>query len=141
MSIPCFLALFPRPMSLFISFLPGFVYYRLNSYKILLSDIKKLPDRYDGSDYLQTALFFQNFEIVPTLIPLINDINKQGLEGDTALHFAAMGGDYESIKLLLESGADKKIISIDGLTAYDVYVEEHEIQKDEILELLKVEDF
>lgn len=48
------------------------------------------------------------------------DINDQGHSGNTALMFAAMWGQLESVRALLELGASRSIKNNDGLTALEL---------------------
>ena len=52
----------------------------------------------------------------------VNDALKPGspLGGYTALHFAALQGRAESVRILIENGADPSIVANDGSTALDV---------------------
>ncbi|CAG8928949.1 unnamed protein product [Penicillium salamii] len=44
-------------------------------------------------------------------------INRKNAEGDTALHYACSSGQYETVDLLLDAGADPNLPGKDGYTA------------------------
>jgi ankyrin repeat protein len=124
--------------------------YFITSYKndylaLLLSYLqKKLPNLSEGLgyglSYLHVAIRCGNFDIVPQLIPYIEDINSVNISGQTALHYAAAHSTYTDagvIKMLLENGADKTIRGDDGLTAYDMYITDNANIDEEILNMLR----
>lgn len=118
--------------------------YFYNSYiEVLLNHLSgPLPDYGNYSSYANVAYHHNNFEIIPKLIPYLKDINLCTKKNETILHWAAASTakkitDYNLIKLLIESGADTSIISVDGYTAYSVYKELSENPDEEILNLLR----
>jgi ankyrin repeat protein len=125
---------------------------------------KKLPNITEGANYLHAAILYANYDIIPVLLPYIEDINSTNNFGQTALHMAAIfynssleikrllleeGADktikgyigltcLEIIQLLLEKGADKTIKDNDGKTAYDLYMKGGDIDET-VVNLLKVD--
>jgi uncharacterized protein len=124
---------------------------------------KKLPNiSEEGANYLHAAILYANYDIIPVLLPHIEDINSTNNFGQTALHMAAIfynasleikrllherGADktikgyigltcLEIIQLLLENGADKTIKDNDGKTAYDLYMKGGDIDE-AVVNLLK----
>lgn len=70
---------------------------------------------------LQLAAYWGKLENAIVLVKHGAKINFQDLEGETALHTAALRpGNEEVIELLLENGADKRLKTVLGLTAFDV---------------------
>jgi len=66
-----------------------------------------------------------NVEAVQTLVKRYGaDVDRQENDGWTPLHFAASIGSVELVKLLLAAGADASRTSVDGVTAYDIAVQE-----------------
>lgn len=61
----------------------------------------------------------KNIEIIRILINITNDINHCNEYGITGLHWICFKNDYNTIKLLLENGADPFIKSTDGKTPFD----------------------
>lgn len=59
---------------------------------------------------------------------VISIINAQNLSGNTALHWAALNGHLESVKILIENGADPTITNKKGHDA--IYEAELNDQKD-----------
>ncbi|WP_316571838.1 ankyrin repeat domain-containing protein [Neobacillus sp. YIM B06451] len=84
---------------------------------------------------LMTAAEKGNPEMVRLLKAAGADVNYQeSVEGTTALMYAAMGDDEETVKLLLEYGADSAIKDYSDMTAY-MYAIDTGIEK--IASLLK----
>lgn len=63
----------------------------------------------DGKTVLMYAAFYDDFEIIESIIKKGADINKTDNEGRTALHWAAYYGKEEAVNALLKNGADKNI--------------------------------
>lgn len=63
------------------------------------------------------AILCGNIECVEVLINNGADVNKQSKTYLTPLHLAVHQEDLELITLLLENGADKSIVDLDGKTA------------------------
>jgi ankyrin repeat protein len=109
--------------------------------KLLFSNTnKKLPDVNiygDGWNYVMLCIYFDNIEMAPLFIPLVENINGRNEYGQTALHRAAFRDDENLFKILLEHGADKSIKDLDGDTAYDTYIKNHEQYNKRIIDLLR----
>lgn len=79
----------------------------------------------------QTETNYRKSQIINTIKLLINkgiDINHQGNEGQTALMIAASCGNRDLVKLLLEYGANTKIIDMSRKKAID-YASDESIRK------------
>ena len=57
---------------------------------------------------------------VKMLLQLGGEVNAIGPKGRSALHYASIGGYVDSIKLLLEFGADKNVRDTTGMTPIDL---------------------
>ena len=55
-------------------------------------------------------------KIIPMMIQAGLDPNMQNLEGETALHMSAKGGNLGAAKLMIEAGADVNIVDSTGRT-------------------------
>jgi len=90
----------------------------------LKAEVEAHPDRIDiklrnpngGSTLLQAATY-GNVEIMRYLIDQNIEINGASNGGNTALHAAACMGFYDAAKLLLERGADRRMVNREGKTA------------------------
>jgi len=80
------------------------------------------PDEY-GDTPLMAAV--ENPRLVKRLLALGAPVNARRVAKETALMFAAMSGSGESVKLLLNAGADKSAKDYQGKTAYDFAVMNH----------------
>ncbi len=100
--------------------------------------VKPLPNTiHNNMNYLHLAIWYQNWEMVPVFVPLVDDINHQDAEGRTALHIAGYFNDVQTIQFLLDNGANKSLRDQEGRTAYDIYVETYADKNPEMLALLK----
>ena len=50
------------------------------------------------------------------------DVNAQDVNGWTPLHFACRGGNFDTIQLLLEKGADPSILAVDNSSPLHYFV-------------------
>ena len=121
--------------------------YFANPYiEVILNHLSgSLPNYGNYSSYANVAYHHNNFEIVPKLIPYLNDINLCTKKNETILHWAAASTaknvtDSSLVKQIIDFGADTSIISVDGYTAYSAYKELCENPDPEILKLLKVDN-
>jgi ankyrin repeat protein len=72
----------------------------------------------EGRTLLMRALSLQHFDIAKLLIQSGATISiPRDLDGLSALHFAAIGGDYDSVKLLIDNKAEVKAVDKKGKTA------------------------
>lgn len=82
-------------------------------------DINSLSD--DGWSALHFAAFRGYDQIVEFLLKAKINVNIQGkVYHRTALHYAVDRANLQSVKLLIEGGADTKIKDIAGKTALDI---------------------
>jgi ankyrin repeat protein len=105
----------------------GFVALHVASYfghanvvKLLLdngADVDKIAMNGSELTALQSAVACMHTDVVRVLLDYNPDVNVRMLGGFTPLMSAAAMGAKEIISLLLEKGADKKLISDDGRTA------------------------
>ena len=105
----------------------GFVALHVASYfghanvvKLLLdngADVDKIAMNGSELTALQRAVACMHTDVVRVLLDYNPDVNVRMLGGFTPLMSAAAMGAKEIISLLLEKGADKKLISDDGRTA------------------------
>lgn len=65
----------------------------------------------DGTDVIKLLLSYATEKASTPTAALINAVNDAG---NTALHWAALNGHLESVKLLVQSGADVTIINKAG---------------------------
>jgi ankyrin repeat protein len=86
---------------------------------------------------LHAAVAGNHPELVKLLVGDGSDINDQQQGGWTALHGASQHGNYAMVAYLLKNGADPEIANDDGLTAFDIAMEEGH---DEAAELLRIEE-
>lgn len=95
-------------------------FYLINLLKYMTH---KLPDiGENGLNYLHLAIVYRNFPIVRFLLPYIENINGVNEKNQTALFYAAASDANEDvIQLLLDNGADKTIVDINGNSACDIY--------------------
>lgn len=80
----------------------------------------------DGETALSTACLCQRFGIVPYLLDhgASEGINLHSHEYlQTALHLVSMAGDVDTVRLLLEAGADPTLVDVRGMTARDMAAE------------------
>ncbi len=112
--------------------------------KEMLKYVKgKIPNYDEYSTYLNLAFYYKDYEIIPILIPYIENINLCTKANDTILHWAVFhtvrnGTDKNFIKLLLNAGCDKTIIDNAGDTAYSFYKNNCDTPDQEILDMLKI---
>ena len=59
---------------------------------------------------------------------IVDSVHTEDIFGNTALHIVSSWGDTESIKTLLEAGADINKIGEDGFTALHDAVEQNQIE-------------
>jgi ankyrin repeat protein len=90
-------------------------------------DVDTLNGRAENGDGGNTALWFAaqgpwpgGVEVARALIEAGADVNNQCEHGRTALHMAAAWGHADSVRLLLENGADATIIDDEGLSPPEV---------------------
>ena len=113
-------------------------------------DVKRLIDRganpnerdFCGFTCLHEAALEGHINIVKFLIKKGADVNKQALKvGDleTPLIDAAENKHFETVKVLLENGADPRIFNIDGFTALTKIYNEHDDEEgyEDIIKLLE----
>ena len=87
----------------------------------LLIDYGAKPDTVwqNGYTLLMAAVSFGSIEIMELLLESnVNKDQQRTVDGITALRLALFHG-IDKVKLLLEYGADKNILDLDGLRAYD----------------------
>ena len=93
---------------------------------------------YTNETLLMIAAYTNDFDLVDFLLSLNVDINQRPLppanfnwyqtsaiaifHGETALHYAARGGNKEMYEHLIKHGADENIVSKQGDTAMDVWL-------------------
>jgi uncharacterized protein len=70
-------------------------------------------------------------DIAPQNPPMLKVVNKQNKAGNTALHWAALNGQLDAVKMLLEQGADPTIKNARG---HDAIFEAELNDKSEIVE-------
>jgi len=136
--------LFERPSDVDDSIyllLVHFIEIKNNDYlKLLLSSLPVKTPNFSKESllYLNLAINNENTDIIPFLIPQIEDINGANNYGQTPLHRAAAYlNDVNVIQLLIENGADKTIKDNYERTAYDIYVLNNAYPDEAILGLLK----
>jgi ankyrin repeat protein len=115
-------------------------YGQLEAAEVLLSHGADSDARsHNGMDNipLHAAVAGNHLELVKLLVGDGSDVNAQQHGGWTPLHGAAQHGNYDMAAYLLKSGADPEIPNDDGLTAYDIAMEEGH---DEVAELLRTEE-
>lgn len=99
---------------------------------------EKIPNSsIDNMDYLQIAVSYQNWEMVPVFIPLVN-VNNRDSWGRTALHLASYFNNAQIIEFLVKSGYDKSLVDSDGNTAYSTYIKQHTHPDPIIIKLLEL---
>mmetsp|Transcript_11583 Transcript_11583/g.15106 ORF Transcript_11583/g.15106 Transcript_11583/m.15106 type:complete len:297 (+) Transcript_11583:222-1112(+) len=76
-------------------------------------------------------------EIVKLLLEGGASVNKCDVNGWTALHYAAHGGNVETLQLLIKAGADEKCIARSGNTTA-LYLAAHENKIDNVKYLLSL---
>jgi ankyrin repeat protein len=69
---------------------------------------------------LGTAAFVRSVPLARLLLDAGADVNAQGDGGFTALHSAALNGDEELVRLLLERGADASVTTVQGKRPADL---------------------
>ena len=65
---------------------------------------------------IHKAALESDYEFALKLIDLKVHLNELDTDGHTALHWAVFRGDLNSVKILLEAGANPNILSSDGVT-------------------------
>jgi len=90
-------------------------------------------------NYLQMAIWYQNWEMVPFFIGLVDDVNNQDEFGRTALHLAAYFNERDIVALLLKNGLNKEIKDREGNTAFDTYIKNHKTYDKVIMNDLRVD--
>ena len=75
--------------------------------------------------------------IVRLLVERGAEVNTKGERGFTALHWAAMHGDVESVKYLLSKGANPNAKNQYGLTAFEEAESSYSVNQSEVLKILK----
>ena len=63
----------------------------------------------EGQNLLQEAIAYSNKEVISLLIKLGIYLNHQDKRGTTAIHFTCMHKDIETLKDILQNGADVNI--------------------------------
>lgn len=97
--------------------------YPVDKIKELLKrpEIKVNERNKSGMTPLMLAVSLKYTDIVKALLAdSCVDINMQGQQGNTALHFASRDGWGEGVKLLLNNGADATIRNDDGRNSYEL---------------------
>lgn len=69
---------------------------------------------------LGTAAFVRSVPLARLLLDAGADVNGRGERGFTALHSAALNGDEELVRLLLERGADTGLVTAQGKRPADL---------------------
>jgi len=83
---------------------------------------------YDKNMALHLACQHKRFQYVSRLTQNGSHINAQNVFGNTPLHIAASVGDVSSVKLLLQKGADRRILNNDSLTPEQLAVNNNQSQ-------------
>lgn len=95
-------------------------FYLRNLLKYLTHTLPDIGE--NGLNYLHLAIKYRNFSIIRFLLPYIKNINGVNEKNQTVLFYAAASDANEDvIKLLLDNGADKTIVDINGNSACDIY--------------------
>jgi ankyrin repeat protein len=118
-----------------------FIEIRNNDYlRLLLSSLPVKTPNFSKESllYLNLAIENENTDIIPYLIPQLEDINGTNNFGQTPLHYAAHHeSDAGVIRLLIENGADKTMKDNFGNTAYDMYVANNAYPDEAIMDMLR----
>ncbi len=93
----------------------------------------------DNSTMWHLAIAKNNLELLKKVQDFDADINAKDEQGNTALHYAAMkSSDAEILKFLIANGADIKLTTDFGETAYDLAQENELLSQNNVsLEFLK----
>ncbi|MCK5598684.1 ankyrin repeat domain-containing protein [bacterium] len=83
------------------------------------SDLNK-KDYSTGSTPLMTAITFDRFDSVKTLLEGGADVNYRNTDGSTALHIAAFFCHADIVELLINHGADRNAVNNDRVTALQI---------------------
>lgn len=115
-----------------------------------IEDVKRLIERgaspnecdFCGFTCLHEAALEGHVDIVEFLIEKGADVNKQALKAgdlETPLIDAAENKHFETVKILLQNGADPRIFNIDGFTALTKIFSKHDDEEgyEEIIKILE----
>jgi hypothetical protein len=91
----------------------------------------------DRTALMAAASYGRHVEIVRLLVERGAEVNARGELGWTALIWAARGGEIESVKYLLDKGADPHINALDGKTPVELTEETDSTNRFAIIEILK----
>ncbi len=67
-----------------------------------------------------TAITFDRFDAVKTLLEGGADVNYRNTDGSTALHIAAFFCHADIVELLIKHGADRNAVNSDRVTALQI---------------------
>ena len=85
--------------------------------KTMLSEVDSVDSLLsDGSTALIHAISRKRSDLIPHLLSLDADVNKEDISGTTPLHYAALHGDINLVKLLIEKGAEISVKNNAGFT-------------------------
>jgi ankyrin repeat protein len=74
-----------------------------------------------GNTPLMEAVYMANMDVIKVLLSANVDVNAKNQYGETALMTVFVGGDEpEIVSLLLDAGADKELVNVDGESAADI---------------------
>lgn len=89
-----------------------------------------------GNTPLMTAVYQGSAEIAKRLIPLCH-VDQRNRAGQTALMIAALSGQIEAAKWLLDAGADTGIVNSRGETVGSIAVRQGNVELVELLDNIR----
>lgn len=106
----------------------------LKANKVNLAQVQK-----NGNNWFHLAAEKNSLDLLKLALNMNQDINAKNIEGNTALHLAALKANDDSVlKFLIENGAKKDIVTDFEESAYDLAQENELLKKNNVsIEFLK----